>query len=115
MSVDIVMKTEKRDDICVDEGCPQHGKPHICITITPAQKSALLWLRNRNADGMFDINGVLLAAGELAPVMRSTWNKLRSYGLVESYADGKRLRVTASGLSLDLRRVREPIGAGEDA
>jgi len=80
--------------------------------MTSAQNSALLWLRNRNADGIFDRNGVLLAAGQRAPVMRSTWNKLRAAGLVETYAD-KRLRVTPAGLAMDLRGVRES-SSGDD-
>jgi len=74
--------------------------------MTSAQKSALLWLRNRNGDGMFDRNGVLLAGGCSAPVMRATWNKLRDAGLVEVY-NGKRLRVTEAGLAVDLRGVGE--------
>jgi hypothetical protein len=81
--------------------------------VTSATKAALLWLRNRNADGVFDLNGVLLAAGERAPVMRSTWNKLREVGLVESYAV-RRLRVTPAGLSLDLRGVADPGCAAAD-
>lgn len=75
--------------------------------LTKAQRSALLWLRNRNGDGMFDRNGVLLAAGQTAPVMRSTWNKLKAAGLVESYAR-IRLRVTELGRALDLKGVSEP-------
>lgn len=74
--------------------------------MTDAHKAALLWLRNRNADGMFDRAGVLLAAGERAGVMRSTWNALRDAGLVEAYSV-KRLRVTAAGLAVDLSKVRE--------
>lgn len=54
-------------------------------TITEAQRAALKWLRERNGDGVFDRNGILLAAGESAPFMRSTWNALRDHGLVEFY------------------------------
>ena len=50
-----------------------------------SQAQALRWLSNRNGDGVFDINGVLLAAGELAPFTRSTWNALRDLDLVEFY------------------------------
>jgi hypothetical protein len=75
--------------------------------IAKAGKAALLWLRNRNADGVFDLHGVLLAAGERAPVMRRTWNALRDAGLVEAYSV-RRLRVTAAGLALDLAGVAEP-------
>lgn len=53
--------------------------------LTRYQQAALDWLRQRNGDGCFDINGVLLAAGELAPIKRSTWNSLRDLGLVEFY------------------------------
>ena len=53
--------------------------------MTKAQTEALDWLRHHNGDGAFDRHGVLLAAGELAPFMRSTWNRLRDLGLVEFY------------------------------
>ena len=53
--------------------------------MTDAQNQALKWLRDRNGDGLFDRNGVLVAAGETAPFMRSTWNALRDLGLVEFY------------------------------
>lgn len=81
---------------------------------TTSQKAALLWLRNRNGDGIFDQHGVLLAAGERAPVMRSTWNRLTAAGLVEAYS-GKRLRVTEAGLALDLRHITESQATWEDA
>jgi hypothetical protein len=69
--------------------------------MTRAQKDALKWLSEHNGDGCFDQNGVLLAAGERAPFMRSTWNHLRDQGLVEQYAPEtkrKRLRITAAGV-----------------
>lgn len=50
--------------------------------MTRAQEAALKWLREHNGTGLFDKNGVLMAAGELAPVMRSTWNALRDAGCV---------------------------------
>lgn len=53
--------------------------------MTKAQKEALAWLSAHNGDGLFDRKGVLLAAGESAPFMRSTWNALRDLGLVEFY------------------------------
>lgn len=65
-----------------------------------AAKAALRWLATHNGDGCFDRNGVLLAAGESAPVTRATWNTLRDLGLVELYAldtKRKRLRITPSG------------------
>lgn len=60
--------------------------------LTQAQKDALTWLREHNGDGLFANDGVLLAAGERAPVMRATWNRLRDLGLVEFY-DRRRVRI----------------------
>lgn len=79
--------------------------------LTKAQREALDWLRERGGDGMFNIHGVLLAAGELAPHVRSTWNALEASGLVEHYrpngAKGRgRLRLTALG--------RQPLPSGAD-
>lgn len=74
---------------------------------TEAQRSALLWLRNRNGDGVFDRNGVLVAGGERAPYMRSTWNRLEALGLIERYLAGKRLRVTDKGSAIDVKGVSE--------
>jgi hypothetical protein len=61
---------------------------------------ALKWLQDRGGDACFDKHGVVLAQGETAPFMRSTWNQLRDEGLIEYYggrAHGKtgygRLRV----------------------
>lgn len=59
-------------------------------TLTKAQAAALKWLHEHNGDGMFDRNGVLLAGGELAPVMRCTWNALRDAGHVEFYRPNPR-------------------------
>lgn len=78
--------------------------------ITGAQKSALKWLRNRNADGVFDKNQVLTAAGERAPVMRSTWSKLEKLGLVKRYVNNRRLMVTVAGLEMNLHGVQESRG-----
>jgi hypothetical protein len=67
--------------------------------MTKAETAALKWLRDRGGDAAFDRNGIALAMGDTAPVMRSTWNKLASAGLVEFYnPTGKgrgRLRVVA--------------------
>lgn len=63
------------------------------VQLTEAQRAALRWLKEHNGDGLFDVHGVLVAAGECAPVMRTTWNKLRDAGFVEFYHDGKRLRM----------------------
>lgn len=68
---------------------------------------ALKWLRNRNGDGGFDRHQVLLAGGESAPVMRSTWNKLAAAELVEFYQGRRRLRVTDAGRVIDLSKVSE--------
>lgn len=53
--------------------------------MTDAQKGALDWLAKRNGDGTLDRNGIVLAAGETAPFMRWTWNRLRDQGRVEFY------------------------------
>lgn len=53
--------------------------------MTKSQFKALQWLREHGGDGIFDINGVVMAAGELAPFTRSTWNALRDLGKVEFY------------------------------
>lgn len=74
---------------------------------TPSMLAALKWLRNRNGDGVFETNNqVVLAAGERAPVMRSTWNKLVAEGLVEFYAK-RRLRVTPQGQAVDVAKIGE--------
>lgn len=84
------------------------GKP------TDAQLSALKWFINRNGDGLFEKNRqVLVAAGERAPIMRATWNRLEALGLVEFYMDGKRLKATPAGRSVKLGGIRE--SEGEDA
>jgi len=75
------------------------------MELTTAQKEALRWLKEHGGDGAFDKFGVALAAGESAPVARSTWNKLRDAGLVEFYNPaGKgrgRLRLVSKGPSHD--------------
>lgn len=75
--------------------------------MSPSCLSALKWLRNRNGDGVFDRNQVLVAGGERAPVMRATWNKLQASELVEFYMERRRLRVTHAGYLVDLSRVEE--------
>ncbi|MBS7699196.1 MULTISPECIES: hypothetical protein [unclassified Chelatococcus] len=52
-------------------------------TLTKSQVEALRWLREHNGEGMFTNVGTLLAAGEIAPVVRSTWNALAQAGFVE--------------------------------
>jgi hypothetical protein len=74
----------------------------LSATLTKSQQFALRWLREHGGDGVFDRNGVLLAMGERAPIMRTTWNVLGAAGLVEFYNPaGKghgRLRVAAPGM-----------------
>lgn len=72
-----------------------------------AMLAALKWLRNRNSDGVFDRNQVLTAAGERAPVMRSTWSKLEAQGLIERYMNNRRVRVTVDGHSVNLSGIQE--------
>lgn len=65
---------------------------------TNDQGDALRWLAEHNGDGVFDHFGLLLAAGEQGPFMRSTWNALARLGAVEFYGpEGKpraRVRLT---------------------
>lgn len=77
------------------------------MTATPSQLAALKWLRNRNGDGVFDRTQVLVAAGDRAPVMRATWNKLEALALVEFYASRRRIRVTDAGRAVDLSKIAE--------
>ncbi|KQZ81897.1 hypothetical protein ASD64_09075 [Mesorhizobium sp. Root157] len=55
-----------------------------------SETEALKWLADHGGDGVFAgrDHQALLARGETAPFMRSTWNALASQGLVEFY--GKR-------------------------
>ncbi|MCA0027364.1 MULTISPECIES: hypothetical protein [unclassified Mesorhizobium] len=75
--------------------------------MSAAMLAALKWLRNRNGDGVFDRNQVLVSACERAPVMRATWNKLEAAGAVEFYLDRRRLRVTEAGRRVDVSKVEE--------
>ncbi|MGE0425285.1 MAG: hypothetical protein AB7O88_23705 [Reyranellaceae bacterium] len=77
------------------------------MNASQSQLSALKWLVNRNGDGVFDRNQVLVAGGERAPVMRGTWNRLADLGFVEPYLERRRLRVTAAGRAVDLSHVGE--------
>ena len=65
------------------------------MNLTEAQRAARRWRKRHHGDGIFDNCGVLVAAGERAPHMRSTWNKLCLLRFVETYCDGKRLRIVA--------------------
>lgn len=68
--------------------------------MTEAQRQAFNWLADHNGDGLFDRDGVLVAAGERAPFMRSTWNALADLGLAEFYGPAAkpraRFRLTSS-------------------
>ena len=68
-------------------------------TRTEAQRAALKWLRERGGEGVFGKRGVLLAAGEWAPFMRTTWNGLWDVGFIR--IDGNRVRVTPGGFAFD--------------
>ena len=62
--------------------------------VTASMNEALAWLAAHNGDGAFcDVGNTFLAAGERAPVMRATWNRLEELGLVEFYEDRKRMRL----------------------
>jgi hypothetical protein len=71
------------------------------VGTTKAQETALRWLIEHGGDGLFDHNGVLLAAGEIAPHTRATWNALADLGLVQFYKPAGsrrgRLRATERG------------------
>lgn len=64
--------------------------------VTTPQARAMRWLFNRTGTGLFNRNGVLMAAGELAGVMRSTWNNLIDGGYVERVKPN-RLTLTETG------------------
>lgn len=65
--------------------------------ITPAQWAALKWLNNRGGEGMFNKNGGLLAQGELAGVMRATWDVLADNHLL-TFGKQKPKRVVITDL-----------------
>jgi hypothetical protein len=53
--------------------------------MTEAQQQALKWLADHTGDGIVDKHGCILAAGEIAPHTRATFNALRGRGLIEFY------------------------------
>jgi hypothetical protein len=63
--------------------------------LAPALRDALKWLEEHGGDGVFGDRShqVLIARGENAPFMRSTWNKLSQLGHVEFYGK-RRCRIT---------------------
>lgn len=67
------------------------------VKLTDSQRAALTWLRRHGSDGLFCKDGVLMACGERAPFMRSTWNALVKEGVAEFYGDGRgRIRLTGN-------------------
>ncbi len=80
------------------------------ITLTESQLEALKWLREHNGDGVFaGRGGVMMAGGETGPYMRSTWNALVSYGLLERYGPkNRRVRMTLGGLAVATPSVESP-------
>ena len=62
--------------------------------MTRPETEALQWLREHGGDGVFAGRDyqALLARGETAPFMRSTWNALERLGRVEFYGN-RRLRI----------------------
>ena len=74
---------------------------------TRNQRAALKWLKNRGGDGVFDKTNVLIAGGERAGVMRSTWNTLEALGLVEFYLNRRRVKLTVDGERLKVSDVEE--------
>ena len=62
--------------------------------MTRSESEALKWLAEHGGDGVFAgrDHQALLAQGETAPFMRSTWNALARLGCVEFYGN-RRLRI----------------------
>lgn len=75
--------------------------------ITDAQKAALKWLKNRGGDGLFDKTRCVVARGERAGVMRVSWIRLEQAGLIERYANNKRVRITRAGVLFNVSDVGE--------
>lgn len=90
-----------------DMGVPGPAIRTSAIKLTDAQKSALKWLKYRGGDGVFDKGHVLNARGERAGVMVATWIVLENEGMVERYANRKRLKITPQGNLENLAMVGE--------
>lgn len=69
------------------------------LNLTKAQRKALRWLYNRGGEGVFNNHQVLLARGELAGVMRATWNALAKTNTpcIEIYK--RRVSITGAGIA----------------
>jgi hypothetical protein len=61
--------------------------------MTKAEQQALEWLRERGGDAAIARTKAggnqIMAQGEVAPFMRSTWNSLANQGLLEFYGGAK--------------------------
>lgn len=77
------------------------------IKHTAAQQQACAWLLDHNSEGMWTHDGTLLAAGEVAPIMRQTWNALRLTGCV-TFERGTRVALTQRGRELAELREFNP-------
>jgi len=69
--------------------------------VTDAMRQALIWFKEHNSDGCFAVGAWrgFIAAGENAPFMRVTWNRLLEAGLCELYGK-RRMRITKAGFDL---------------
>lgn len=81
----------------------------IRADLTAAQKRAARWLHNRGGEGMFNRNQVLLARGELAGVMRATWNALAKAEppCIVFSPCRKRVSLTGAGKAVAMTCVKE--------
>lgn len=86
---------------------PRPSPTDAPVPLTDAQKSALAWLKNRGGDGLFDRTRCVVARGERAGVMRVTWARLEQAGLIERYAENRRVRVTRAGVLINVAHVQE--------
>lgn len=81
-------------ETCGHGMCVCKHKIDLRKLLTRAEYDALEWLQKHNGEGHFGGRGnTLMAAGEIAPIMRSTWNNLEKKGFVEFYALRKRIRI----------------------
>ena len=84
----------------------------MTTSVTPAQASALQWLKDRGGTGVWDRERVMLASGERAAVMHTTWTSLVRDGLLSR--DGKRFTVTAAGQNMPAVEPSRTIDEDED-
>jgi type VI protein secretion system component VasF len=69
------------------------------MKLTQAQYDALKWLKDRGGDGVFIQFRRVLAQGEVAPHMWSTWKALIKLGFCGEYrqGSGKRIYIVEQG------------------